>query len=298
MSWRVVVITNRCKLEYRLGFLVCRGEETKKIYLNEISTLIIESTAVSLTSALLCELMNNKTNVIFCDEKHNPNSQLLPLNSRHDDSGMIKKQITWTKLDKDYVWKLIIENKIYQQAKFLQELGNEKFELLKSYIPEVAFGDETNREGHSAKVYFNALFGLDFKRGGCDFINSALNYGYAILLSAINREVVSAGYLTQLGVKHCNEFNHFNLSCDLMEPFRPLVDRKVYFAKRTEFSSDFKFELCDILNENVLILGKVYSVSDAISIYVRRILNALSTSNFEDVAFFEVVLQGTTKNEF
>ena len=79
MSWRTVVVSTHSKLEYKMGYLVCRNEQTQKVHISEISTLIIESTAVSLTSALVCELIKNKVNVVFCDEQHNPHSQLLPL---------------------------------------------------------------------------------------------------------------------------------------------------------------------------------------------------------------------------
>ena len=85
-------------------------------------------------------------------------------------------------------------------------------------IKEVKIGDKTNREGHAAKIYFKELFGKEFVRHNDDVINSALNYGYAILLSTINKEIINNGYLTQLGIHHKNEFNEFNLTCDLMEP--------------------------------------------------------------------------------
>ena len=98
MSWRVVVITKRCKLEYKLGYLVCRGEELKKVYLAEIDTLLVESTGVSLTAALLCELIRQKVNVIFCNEKHNPFSQLLSLNGRHNASGCLRRQLEYLQL--------------------------------------------------------------------------------------------------------------------------------------------------------------------------------------------------------
>lgn len=81
--------------------------------------------------------------------------------------------------------------------------------------------------GHAAKVYFNALFGMDFTRTEESSINAALNYGYGILLSAFNREIVLNGYITQLGLFHNNMFNQFNLGSDLMEPFRTIVDQKV-----------------------------------------------------------------------
>lgn len=95
MSWRVVVVSRRCKLEYKLGYLVCRGEETKKIFISEIGVLIIESTGVALTTALLCELIKAKVNIVFCDEKHNPHAQLLALNGRFDSGGRIRKQLCW-----------------------------------------------------------------------------------------------------------------------------------------------------------------------------------------------------------
>ena len=96
--------------------------------------------------------------------------------------------------------------------------------MLNGYIKEIKFNDATNREGHAAKVYFNALFGMNFNRNADNAINAALNYGYSIILSAVNREVVSNGYLTQLGLFHDNMFNQFNLSCDIMEPLRILID--------------------------------------------------------------------------
>lgn len=175
MSWRVVVVSRRCKLEYKLGYLVCRGEETKKIFLEEIATLLIESTGVSLTSALLSELIKRKINVVFCDEKHNPQSQLISLYGRHNASGVFKKQLCWDERVKLSVWTQIVRLKIERQCKFLRELNLQQSELLEKYLDEVGEGDLTNREGHSAKVYFNALFGLPFKRGDDTFINSALN---------------------------------------------------------------------------------------------------------------------------
>ena len=96
MSWRTVVISNNAKLDYQIGYLVVRGTETTKIHLNEIGTLIIESTAVSMTSYLLSELIKNKIKVIFCDEKRNPVSELIPYYGSHDTSAKIRKQTEWT----------------------------------------------------------------------------------------------------------------------------------------------------------------------------------------------------------
>ncbi len=97
-------------------------------------------------------------------------------------------------------------------------------------------------------------------------MNAALNYGYSILLSAFNRDIVANGYITQLGIGHSNMFNPFNLSSDLMEPFRPHVDNKVVQMGHTSFGSDEKMELVNLLNVNTELDGKVYVLNNALSI--------------------------------
>lgn len=287
MSWRVVVISRRCKLEYKLGYLVCRGEEMKKVHISEISSLIIESTAVSLTASLLCELVKRKINIVFCDEKHNPQSQLIALYGRHDASGVLQTQLEWREEAKRDVWTEIVRLKILHQYKFLHDLGLAQADLLKQYSEEILIGDTTNREGHSAKVYFNALFGMSFKRCDNTFINSALNYGYAVMLSAFNRELTACGCNTQIGLNHRNEFNHFNLSCDFIEPFRVIVDRYV-FARGEEMTSDYKHELCNILNLTVKCDRENFSVSNAISVYCRSLLRALQTGDVSQIKCYEL----------
>ena len=93
MSWRTIVISNTAKLDYQLGFMVVRGEETVKVHINEIEMLIVESTAVSFTAYLMNELVKNKVKVIFCDEKRNPSSELLPYYGSHDTSAKIRHQM-------------------------------------------------------------------------------------------------------------------------------------------------------------------------------------------------------------
>jgi CRISPR-associated endonuclease Cas1 subtype II len=158
MSWRTIVVSNTAKLDYQLGFMVIRGEETVKIHINEIEMLIVESTAVSFTAYLMNELTKNKVKVIFCDEKRNPSSELLPYYGAHDTSAKIRHQMEWTKENKAAIWTEIVTEKIRKQAEHLQDQSKTEAVLLYQYIEEMAFGDETNREGHAAKVYFNALF--------------------------------------------------------------------------------------------------------------------------------------------
>ena len=162
--------------------------------------------------------------------------------------------------------------------------------MLFQYIREIEFGDSTNREGHAAKVYFNALFGRDFTRTDESSINAGLNYGYSLILSTVCREVVANGYITQIGLFHDNMFNQFNLASDLMEPFRPLVDAVVVDASFEKFETDEKHIMLEVLQKEVSINGKKEYVSNAIKIYVRSVFDALNEKDISLIKFY--------KNEF
>lgn len=286
MSWRVVVISSIAKLDYKMDYLVVRNQEgTKRIHLSEISVLMIESTAVSLTAYLLCELAKRKIDIIFCDEKRCPFGNFMPFYGSHDTSLKFRKQIKWKELTKDLVWKEIIKAKISGQAAVLNAFGKSGAELLESYIGELRIGDETNREGHAAKVYFNSLFGMDFSRGEECCTNAALNYGYSIIMSAFAREAVANGFSTQLGIFHDNIFNEYNLACDLMEPFRPFIDYTVYKMAATKFEHNEKMDLVGVLNKKVLIAGKIQYMTNAMKIYAKSVLDALCE---DDVTFLKL----------
>ncbi len=284
MGFRTVVIKSRAKLEVRLNSLIIRGEQEKKIFIDEINTLIVQSTAVSLTASLLCELMKKNIKVIFCDEKHNPQAELLPYYGAHNVSKRYKEQFIWAQDVKARIWREIIKNKIKEQAEHLLEKGfKDPANLLKSYIDEVQDNDVTNREGHSAKVYFNCVLGLGNSRKSGGFINGCLNYGYAVLLSAFNREIVASGYLTQIGIWHDNEFNQFNLACDLMEPFRVIVDRT---ALSLEYGDkDFKRKMANVLNYKTVIDGKSTTLDLAIRQFARSVFHALETGDVSKLTF-------------
>ena len=286
MSWRIVVISNSAKLDYQLGYLVVRKEITTKIHISEISTLIIETTAVSFTACLLNELVKHKIKVIFCDEKRNPSSELIPYYGSHDTSVKVRKQVQWSIDDKKSVWTAVVGEKIRKQAEFLEELGKPEAKMLRDYMDEMEYGDATNREGHAAKVYFNALFGMQFSRSQDNSCNAALNYGYSIVLSAINREIAANGYITQIGLFHDNMFNPFNLGSDLMEPFRILVDRKVYKMKPQVFEHQEKMEMVDILNEEIYMEGKKEIINNAIKIYCKSVFDALDEKDISLIKFY------------
>ena len=292
MSWRVVVVSSNSKLDYKMDYLIVRNAESaKRVHISEISVLLIESTAVSLTAYLLCELSKRKISVIFCDEKRCPIGNVLSIYGSHDTSLKFRNQIKWQDETKAFVWAEIVRAKIIGQISVLKENKKENHELLEGYLSEILPGDSTNREGHAAKVYFNSLFGMDFSRSLENNINAALNYGYSIILSVFAREIVANGYSTQLGIFHDNMFNQYNLACDFMEPFRPFVDFTVCNMNLESFEHAEKMELVKILNNCIRISGKEQFMLNAIKIYTKSIFEALNEKDISLIRFPEYELQ-------
>ncbi len=291
MSWRSVVISQNAKLDYQIGYLVVRGAETVKIHIDEIGILIIESTAVSLTAYLLSELTKKKIKVIFCDEKRNPSSELVSYYGSHDTSAKIKRQMEWSNQCKEEVWTAIVTEKINKQASLLRFLNRPEAALLTQYIGEIELGDKTNREGHAAKVYFNSLFGKSFTRTEENSTNAALNYGYSLILSAVAREVVANGYITQIGIFHDNMFNQFNLASDIMEPFRPVVDKMVIENGFEKFEKEEKHIMLGLLQTELIISGKKEFFLNAIKIYVRSVFDAINEKDISLIRFYSDELQ-------
>ena len=290
MGWRTVIISNTAKLDYKMGYLCIRSnEDLKRIFIDEINVLIIENTNVSLTTYLLVELANKGVDIVFCDNKRCPNGMYRALYGAYDVSRSVRSQIVWSKESKAHVWQKIVCSKIEGQSEVLKYLGNiESSKKLVSYLSQVELGDASNREGHAAKVYFNSLFGMEFSRernDDCSFINSALNYGYSILLSLIAREIVINGYLTQVGIFHDNVFNEFNLASDLMEPFRPFIDALVYKMDDKELNHDSKIKLISFLNRKIKIDNREQYFSNAVNIYVKTVLDAITNNDVSIIKF-------------
>lgn len=281
MSWRVVVISKRSKLDFKMGFLVIRSDDDeKRIHLDDISVLMCETTAISITAYLLAELSARKIKVIFCDNLHNPISELIPMRSNYISAGKIRAQMNWSSEIKARVWQNIVKNKIKNQADALlkaDKLGPAA--KLQEYATTVEPGDVTNREGIAAKTYFPALFGEEFFRESPDVKNAMLDYGYAILLACFNREIAASGYLTQIGLWHDNASNPFNLGSDLMESFRPIIDYFVFKNDFQVFEKEEKMQIVDILNSKISIDNSEQFLNNAIGVYVRSIFTAIAEND-------------------
>jgi CRISPR-associated endonuclease Cas1 subtype II len=273
MSFRTIVINNRAKLDYELDYLVIKNENITKIPIQEISILIINNVQVSLTTYLVSKLVDSKVKVLFSDEKRNPCCEITPFYSNYSNYAKIKQQILWKQEIKDILWSKIIKKKLYYSNLLLNKVNKFSKEI-DEYFLAVEPGDPTNREGHGAKVYFNLLFGNLFSRGADCEINKFLNYGYSIIVSAINREIKSSGYLTEIGIHHIGETNPFNLSYDFIEPLRALIDSYVVLDKVKE--DDYKKTFQNILSVKVLFNGNGMYLENALHLYVHSLFNFLN----------------------
>lgn len=279
MRFRTVVIEGKARCSYNCGYLVCRSEgKTTKIHLADIYSIVIENNQTYISAYLLQELSKHKICCIICDEFHNPIGQYLPLYGNFYTVLRSQEQINWTEPQKKRVWKRIIELKIFNQAQVLSFTGIDASVKLFEKSDNVKSGDSTFMESTAASIYFSSLFGEEFSRKQENDINAALNYGYAILLSMCNREIIAEGYSTIFGIHHKNQKNYFNLACDFMEPFRPIVDLLVLNKLGEKFNKDFKRYLQDLSNLNIEYKNGTYKFKSVVSSFIRRCFDVLNKS--------------------
>ncbi|WP_086428211.1 type II CRISPR-associated endonuclease Cas1 [Staphylococcus cornubiensis] len=284
MSFRTVIITKESKLSLRMNQLIVKNENLSRIPLNEILCLVIEHPNVSMTGHLMNALSDRKIVTILCNTKHLPNSLLLPLFGHHRQARHIQKQINWQNDRKAGLWQLLIKHKILNQKQVVQECFKESNTgLFDTFANSVALDDSTNREGHAAKVYFNIILDSGHARGDDSAQNAAMDYGYQVLLAIVARTIVSKGYLTELGIKHHNEFNVYNLASDFMEIFRPIIDYLVLKNVAQQFGTDQKRAILNILNIKLMIDNRRYYFMNAVEIYVDSLFKYLSTGDKEAI---------------
>src|SRR5690625_14808 len=276
MTWRTVILTKDSKISLRLDHLIVEDEKVTTVPLTEIGQLIIENPNIIMTGHILNALSKYKITTIICDERHLSYAQVNLIYGHIRQTNVIKKQFNWEDEQKELLWKYIIKQKIYNQKKLLQSWYGGNYEILSNYISQVEIGDETNREGHAAKVYFNELYGKDFIRGRDDPINWALNYGYSLIHSLLTRVIITKGLLTEIGIHHHNQFNQYNLASDFIEVYRPLIDYIVKKNINNSFERKHRRKLINVFNKKVLIRNSRQYLANSVEIYVDGLIRFLN----------------------
>lgn len=288
--FRIIYIKESEKLSLKLdSLLIDNNNNEYSIPLEDIDTIMLENNKCILTSKLICKLMEYKINFIVCNDKMMPTGMMLPYQQHSRGTKVILNQIHWTKETKDFLWDIIVENKIRNQRKTL-ELFNKNMKVihkLKEYEELVDNGDSSNKEGHAAKIYFNEMFGKDFIRFDNDPVNSALNYGYTILRANICRVIVAYGLIPNLGINHRSEFNNYNLADDIIEVYRPIVDIWVYknMLNKSFLSREDRMSLINLLNGTIEIGNTIQTLTNSFQKYLSGILGFIETGDLSKLVF-------------
>ena len=277
MGWRSVIITQHAKLTYSMQMMIVQTRDgINQIPIEDINLLLVSTTQAVITSALISELAQNQTKIIFVDEKGNPIVETAVYYPGTRNMAKLTQQFNWDEHLKELLWTRIVSQKIKNQIAVLANYHLNKDEV-QSELDQLEINDESNREAIAARKYFMLLFDKNFVRRDTSAINAALDYGYAILLSSFNREIAMNGYLTYFGIHHCSQENPFNLASDLMEPFRPFVDYWVKaHEKIKELTPDIKYGLVELLSLEIKFNGKSTLLTNAITVYTRECLKFLS----------------------
>ncbi|WLT00744.1 type II CRISPR-associated endonuclease Cas1 [Lactobacillus helsingborgensis] len=277
MGWRSVIITQHAKLTYSMQMMIVQTRDgINQIPIEDINLLLVSTTQAVITSALINKLAQNQTKVIFVDEKGNPVVETAVYYPGARNIAKLKEQFNWDEHLKELLWTKIVSQKIKNQIAVLENYHLAKDDV-QNELDQLEINDESNREAIAARKYFMLLFDKNFVRRDTSAVNAALDYGYAILLSSFNREIVMNGYLTYFGIHHCSQENQFNLASDLMEPFRPFVDYWVKdHEKIKELTPDIKYGLVELLSLEIKFNGKSTLLTNAITVYTRECLKFLS----------------------
>lgn len=250
------MIENKTSITAKNLQLIIKSEiRESTISIEDIGFLVLDHQEIYISLPAMNLLVENNTSVIICSKNHLPNGMFLNLNSHHIQQEVFKNQIEATVPLKKQLWQQTVVEKITNQGILLAKITENKntFEFLAS---KVLSGDTTNMEGVAAQQYWKSFFELDFKRERFgDYPNNFLNYGYAILRAATARALSGSGLLNTLGIHHKSKYNAFALADDIMEPFRPLVDEKVFEIMQNydeqELNTKIKAELLQVLTRTV-----------------------------------------------
>lgn len=254
----------------RQQLVIDAGGPLLRVPLEDVAVLIVAHPQVSYTQAVLNGLIAAGGAFLTCDESRMPSGLLLPLDGNVVQTERFQKQVQLSLPRRKQLWRQLIRSKVQMQSALLKERQGTDHGISR-LIPLIRSGDPSNVEAQAARRYWGALFGNDFRRDrNANDHNRLLNYGYAVLRAATSRAVVAAGLHPTIGLHHHNRYNSFCLADDLMEPYRPIVDRAVAEVldgreSVPEVTQVVRAELLGAFTEPVRIQGESRTLFDALS---------------------------------
>ncbi|PTQ87832.1 type II CRISPR-associated endonuclease Cas1 [Nitrosomonas ureae] len=260
MIGRIVeVADDRRHLFLSRGFMVVKDTEGERkelgqIPLDDIAAVIANAHGLSYTNNLLVALAERCAPFVLCAANHNAVGMVLTIDGNYQQAKRFDAQLAASQPLKKRLWADIVKSKLQQQSDALEAAGA-PFIPLQALVRKVRSGDPDNFEAQGARRYWGLLFGDDFRRDQqSDGLNAMLNYGYTVLRATTARAVVAAGLHPTIGLHHSNESNAMRLVDDLMEPFRPVIDLKVWQLHQhgeSQVTPDSKRELVRTLYDDM-----------------------------------------------
>ena len=228
MAWRGLHVSQATRLSLGDNQIIAKQDDTEaRIAVEDIAWIVLDLPQISLSTALLSACMDAGVVVITTDQTHTPNGMLLPFHRHHRQGEIATLQVSLSLPLKKRLWQTVIKAKINNQAINLLTCGRDAT-ALQSMAHLVGSGDPDNTEARAARTYWPRLFSDFVREDATDKRNALLNYGYAIVRSAVARALVAVGLIPVLGLNHASVTNAFNLADDMVEPFRPYVDHHVW----------------------------------------------------------------------
>jgi CRISP-associated protein Cas1 len=286
MTWRSVVINQPARLKRDHFSLAIEQEQTAHIPFEDIAVIVLHHREITLTHPVLAACADYGISLFATGDNHQPNGVFLPYLPHSRATRMMRLQLKLDKPTCKRAWAEIIKAKIGNQAACLRFSNAKDDDRLESYARRVRSGDPENLEAQASAVHFRALFGNNFDRAQARWINSALDYGYAIFRGTIARGLVAHGFLPAIGLFHRSEQNAFNLADDVIEPFRPIVDLHVAKSRPLDeeepLSPKNKVDLVALLNVDVGMSRGVMSALSAIEQSVESFVRLYEADGTEE----------------
>jgi CRISPR-associated protein Cas1 len=290
MAWRGLHISNPARLTHRSRQIVVEPEndgpdghgEPLTFPVEDIAWIILDTPQVSVSGSLLSALVENGVAMVVPDAKHHPAGMLMSFHQHHAQAAIAHSQIGMSQPLKKRLWQKLVCAKIENQAAVLRGIGSDHATALSAMAGRVASGDPDNLEAQAARAYWQRLF-EGFRRHEEDRRNGLLNYGYAVVRAALARACAASGLLPAFGIHHRSRTNPFNLVDDLIEPFRPVVDRmarsRAANEERDELDVEDRRHMAGILSENISIGDERMTMLTATEAVTASLVRAIDGGN-------------------
>lgn len=284
MSWKTLYIKTNNYIYTKNNWIIVKNKENNeenKFFLEDIKIIVADNTQSVISIKTLNKITDNNIPIVFCNDKHDPNSILIGMNIHKMPLQNFQKQIDLNQRKKNIIWQQLIISKVENSISVLKEfnVNDELINKLKEIKKRINQGDTQNKEAEVAKIFFKEIYGSEFVRHQDDGINAMINFGYKIIASYISRTISSYGLHPSLGIWHSNKSNYFNLSYDFIEPYRPIVD---YYINKNGIECDktldyeTRISILKILDMDVIFDEKIVKLYSSIDLMIKSFISYLN----------------------